>query len=110
MLYTRALLATVAVFGLMTAGYALSHPGLPQSSPSLSALAEASKSEKLNLNTASAKELGKVKGLSKAKAKNIELHRKKNGNFKALDDLKLVKGFKKVKPETLKLIQDQLKL
>jgi competence protein ComEA len=108
MFYTRALLATVATFGLMTVGYALSHPGLSQSVPS--AITNATQSDKLNLNTASAKELGKVKGLSKAKAKNIELHRKKNGNFKALDDLKLVKGFKKVKPETLKLIQDQLRL
>jgi len=63
---------------------------------------------KINLNTATASELMKVKGLNASKARAIVSYRKKNGNFKSLDDLANVKGFKKIKPDTLKSIQDQL--
>lgn len=66
--------------------------------------------DKVNLNTATAKELAKVKGLSNVKAKAIVSYRKKHGDFKSLDDLKQVKGFKKIKPEQLKTIEDQLTL
>ncbi len=63
---------------------------------------------KVNINKASAKELMKVKGLNASKARAIVAYRKKHGDFKSLDDLASVKGFKKVKPDTLKEIQDQL--
>ena len=63
---------------------------------------------KIDLNKATKKELAKVKGLNANKAKAIVAYRKKNGDFKSLDDLSKVKGFKKVKPDTLKEIQDQL--
>lgn len=63
---------------------------------------------KINLNKATAKELMKVKGLNAAKARAIVAYRKKHGEFKTLDDLNSVKGFKKVKPDTMKNIQDQL--
>ena len=63
---------------------------------------------KIDINKATKKELTKVKGLNANKAKAIVAYRKKNGDFKSLDDLSKVKGFKKVKPDTLKEIQDQL--
>jgi comEA protein len=64
--------------------------------------------EKVDLNKATAKDLMKVKGLNAAKAKAIVSYRKKNGDFKSVDDLKEVKGFKKMNEKTLKKIQDQL--
>lgn len=63
---------------------------------------------KINLNNATVKDLLKVKGINRTKAKNIIVYRKKNGDFKSLEDLKLVKGFKKLSPEQLKRLQDQL--
>jgi competence protein ComEA len=68
----------------------------------------ASTEQKVNLNTASAKDLMKVKGLNAAKARAIVAYRKKHGNFKSTDDLANVKGFKKMNADTLKSIQDQL--
>ena len=65
---------------------------------------------KVNLNKADAKELTKVKGLNSAKARAIVSYRKKHGDFKTLDELAKVKGFKKMKSEKLKEVQDQLTL
>lgn len=63
---------------------------------------------KVNVNTATAKDLMKVKGLNGAKAKAIIAYRKKHGDFKTLDELKDVKGFKKMSDKTMKQVQDQL--
>lgn len=68
----------------------------------------ATQEAKVNINTATMKELMDVKGMSRVKAKNIITYRKKHGNFKSVDDLKLVKGFKKIKQDNLKTIQNQL--
>jgi competence protein ComEA len=65
---------------------------------------------KVNLNTATAKELSKLKGLTNAKARAIVSYRKKHGEFKSLEDLKEVKGLKKMKPDQLKDLEDQLTL
>lgn len=64
--------------------------------------------EKVNLNKATTNDLLKVKGLNASKARAIVSYRKKHGDFKSLDELANVKGFKKLKPETVKEIQDQL--
>lgn len=53
------------------------------------ALAETSP---INLNTATAAELASLKGIGPAKAQAIVEHRDKNGQFKSVDDLKLVHG------------------
>ncbi len=67
---------------------------------------------KMNVNKASVKELMKVKvdgkNLGAAKAKAIVAYRKKHGDFKSLDDLANVKGFKKMKPDMMKALEDQL--
>jgi competence protein ComEA len=65
---------------------------------------------KININTASIKELKSIKGLDSAKARAIIAYRKKHGDFKSLDDLTSVKGMSKVKPDTMKAIQEQLSL
>lgn len=46
----------------------------------------------VNLNTASAAELTALKGIGPAKARAIIEHREQNGEFKSVDDLKLVRG------------------
>jgi len=63
---------------------------------------------KVNLNTATAKELMAVKGLNASKARAIVHYRTKNGNFTSTDDLAKVKGFKTMKPSKMKNLMDQL--
>jgi competence ComEA-like helix-hairpin-helix protein len=64
--------------------------------------------DKLDLNKASVKELMKLKGVSAAKAKAIVTYRKKHGDFKSVEDLKEVKGFKKLNEKKMQEIADQL--
>lgn len=47
---------------------------------------------KININTASAQELTKLKGVGEKKAEAIIAWRNENGNFKTLEDLMEVKG------------------
>lgn len=63
---------------------------------------------KVNLNTATAKDLMKVKGLNASRARAIVVYRKKNGDFKTTQDLAKVKGFKKMKPDSLEQITNQV--
>jgi competence protein ComEA len=46
----------------------------------------------INVNTASAAELATLSGIGPSKAQAIIEHRDKNGQFKTVDDLKLVRG------------------
>jgi competence protein ComEA len=64
--------------------------------------------EKVDLNKATVKDLMKVKGLNAAKAKAIVSYRKKHGDFKSIDDLKEVKGFKKMNAKIMKKLEEQL--
>ncbi|MDA8404878.1 MAG: helix-hairpin-helix domain-containing protein [Desulfobacteraceae bacterium] len=52
----------------------------------------AHKMVKININTASAAELAKMKGVGKKLAENIIQYRKANGPFKTVKDLEKVKG------------------
>lgn len=70
--------------------------------------AEQATDQKVDINKASIKDLRKVKGLSAGKARAIVAYRKKHGDFKSLDELKDVNGFKKMNEENMKKIQDQL--
>lgn len=70
--------------------------------------AAASDQPKVDINKATVKELMKVKGLTANKARAIVAYRKKHGDFKSTDDLKLVKGFKRMKDDRFKQIEDQL--
>ena len=58
----------------------------------------------VNLNTATAEQLESLSGVGPAKAQAIVEYRKKNGNFKTVDELNNVPGFgdktlQKLKPE-----------
>jgi competence ComEA-like helix-hairpin-helix protein len=64
--------------------------------------------DKVDLNKATVKELMKVKGLNAARAKAIVTYRKKHGDFKSIDDLKMVKGFKKLNDKKMQEIADQV--
>jgi competence protein ComEA len=64
--------------------------------------------DKVDLNKATARELMKVKGITAARAKAIITYRKKHGDFKTVDDLKEVKGFKKLSDKKLQEITDQV--
>ena len=61
---------------------------------------------KVNLNTATYQELKKVTN-SSAKAHAIISYRKKNGDFKSVDDIANVKGFKKMNADKMKAMTDQ---
>jgi competence ComEA-like helix-hairpin-helix protein len=67
-----------------------------------------SSTDKVDINKATVKELMKVKGLSAAKAKAIVMFRKKHGDFKSVDDLKEVKGFKKLSDKKFQELEDRL--
>jgi comEA protein len=47
----------------------------------------------VNINTAESKILQTLKGIGVKKAQEIIEYRNKNGGFKKIDDLKLIKGF-----------------
>jgi competence ComEA-like helix-hairpin-helix protein len=66
--------------------------------------------QKISLNKATAQELLMVKGLNTSKVRAIITYRKKNNGFKTLDELSQVKGMKRLKPDEIKGIQEQLKL
>lgn len=65
---------------------------------------------KVGINKSDAKALLQVKGMSAYKAHAIVAYRKQNGDFKTLDELVKVKGFKRMKPENMKGMTDQLLL
>ncbi len=64
---------------------------------------------KVNINTASLQDLMNVKGMNRLKAKSIVRYRNLH-SFKSLDELSMVKGFKRMDKEDLKAIQEQMSL
>lgn len=67
-----------------------------------------SQSSLVNLNTASFRELMRVKEINATRARAIIAYRKKHGMFKSVNGLAKVKGFTKMKDNELQHIQDQL--
>ena len=61
----------------------------------------------INLNKASMKDLMKITGIGKSKAKNIVEYRKKNGFLKEKEELKKVKG---IGNSIFKKISDKIKI
>jgi competence protein ComEA len=59
----------------------------------------------VNVNTATKEELTTVKGIGEKRAQEIIDYRKKNGDFKSVDDLEKVPG---VGPGTMKQIRSQV--
>jgi len=62
---------------------------------------------KININTATAKELALIPGVGPVTAKSIIAYRKKNGKFKSSKDLLNVKG---IGEKTMKKMKPQMKL
>ena len=58
--------------------------------------------EKININSASSKELSTIPGIGKKKAEAIIAYRAQNGSFSSIDDLKKVKGVGKKILERIK--------
>lgn len=118
MSFYRTLLATVAamaiaapVFADDSANNQASDTATMQTTETSAATQSTGASEeqtKININTASAKELMKVKGLNASKSRAIVAYRKKHGNFKTIEDLANVKGFKKMSADALQNIESQL--
>lgn len=63
---------------------------------------------KISLNKGDAKSLMQIKGMSAYKAHAIVAYRNKNGAFKTVSELEKVKGFKRMTPESMKVITDHL--
>jgi competence protein ComEA len=59
----------------------------------------------VNINTATKEELMTVKGIGEKRAQEIIEYRKKNGNFKSVDDLEKVPG---IGPGIMKQIRSQV--
>ena len=59
----------------------------------------------VNINTASKEELTSLKGVGDKRAQEIIDYRKKNGDFKSVDDLEKVPG---IGPGTMKQIRSQV--
>jgi comEA protein len=115
MSFYRTFIAAIAAMGLATAVFAedttatTQAPAAEATQAAAPTTADATATvEKVNINKANAKELAKVKGLTVTKAKAIVAFRKKHGDFKSVEDLKEVKGFKKMDEKTMQEIADQL--
>lgn len=126
MSFYRTFIAAVAAMGLATSVFAADEATSTTAQPSTSSATQvaandttqttnatapataSTEQDKVNINTATAKDLMKVKGLNGAKAKAIVAYRKQHGDFKSLDELKDVKGFKKMTDKSMKKLQDQL--
>jgi competence protein ComEA len=59
----------------------------------------------VNINTATKEELTSIKGIGDKRARDIIDYRKKNGDFKSIDDLEKVPG---IGPGTMKQIRSEL--
>src|SRR5215470_16568386 len=59
----------------------------------------------VNVNTATKEELTTIKGIGEKRAQEIIDYRKKNGDFKSVDDLEKVPG---IGPGTMKQIRSQV--
>lgn len=114
MSFYRTFIAAVAAMGLAASAFAADTTtqttGDTTTQAQTTEQAAAATDAKVNVNTATAKDLMKVKGLNAAKAKAIISYRKKHGDFKTLDELKDVKGFKKMSEKNMKEVQEHLTL
>ncbi len=84
--------------GLLTQAYAADQSDTNSNmnmSDKSGAMMKADKMSMVDINTATAAQLEKVKGLDKKEAKEIVAYRMKNGNFTKVEDLMKVKGIDK---------------
>lgn len=101
-------LADDAMGSAMTATPSANSMSATTSTSSTTTTTTSTTTHKINLNTASTKDLLKVKGINSSRAKAIIAYRKKNGNFTSVSDLAKVKGFTKMSGSRLQAIEGQL--
>jgi comEA protein len=85
-----------------TSGSAGSSSGMGSSSQSGLGSSSGQMQGQIDINTASAKELESVPGMTKSMAKNIVKYRDQNGPFASVDDLAKVKGINEKKLNELR--------
>ena len=114
MSFYRTLIATVAALGLATSVFAADEASTqkladatPVATTTTTTTETKSTTTQVNLNTASAEDLTKVKGLNKKKAEIIIKYRAENGNFASIDDLSKVKGLG-LNAKQIKRVKSQL--
>lgn len=108
MSFYRPFITAIATMGLATTVFAAVPAATPTAAPATTVATAVT--QKVNLNKADAKDLAAVKGMTASKVKAIIAYRKKQGDFKSMDELKNVKGFKRMDEKTMKEITDQLTL
>lgn len=108
MSFYRNVLAVVAAAALISPVFAEDAVAPTSATPADTTMQQSADVAKVDLNKATAKDLMKVKGLNAAKARAIVAYRKKNGDFKTVEDLNNVKVLKKMKPEALAAVEGQL--
>lgn len=81
----------------------------PAASAPANANTASAEDTKLNINKATAKDLMKIKGINAAKARAIVSYRKKHP-FTSTAELSKVKGFKQMKPDMMKEIEEQVSI
>lgn len=79
---------------------------LPENISSFSESAAASSSKLVDINRSTKEELMTLPGIGQTKAQDIINYREKNGNFKMIDDIMLVKG---IGPATFEKLKDLIK-
>jgi len=106
---SRSILAVVAALAIASPVFADDSASTTQNTSTTTTTQTATQTaQQVNLNTATSKELMKVKGITGSKAKAIVSYRKKHGNFNSVDDLSKVPGFTRLKTDKLKALTDQL--
>jgi competence protein ComEA len=109
MSFYRLAMAAITAMSITTIGFAAKEvPPTTKATQATLQATKATREAKVNINSATAKDLMKVKGLTRTKANSLVSYRKSHGDFKSLDDLKEVKGFKRINEKNLKKIQEQL--
>ncbi len=94
--------------GMLMQAYAADDSLATNSNNSMSksgAMTSSDKMAMVNVNTANADQLKAIKGLDEKQAKAIIAYREKNGNFKAIEDLRKVSG---IDDKVLAMIKPQV--
>lgn len=84
-----------------TVSFLLANPGV-SSAAEVTAASKPGAVKLININTASEQELTSLKGIGEKTAQAIIAYRQKNGSFKAIEDIKNVKGIGDKKFEVIK--------
>lgn len=106
----RSIYIVLACFFMMSASAWSAEVPIEASGKKLPTLATNIKNKLVNINVATEADLMHIIGMTKSKAKSLISYRSQNGNFKTLDELSNVKGFKRLKAEKREALLEQMAL